>query len=85
MYKLCDSELKALEAGDEEAAGEIAKIEYDFLKEHILQWAPMFLINMKNEAGTAFYFDLADLTLEFIMSDFEYLSKLKENGLKYDA
>ena len=85
MYKLCDSELKALESEDDEAAAEIAKIEYEFMKEHILEWVPMFLINVKNEAGTAFYFDLADLALEFIMSDFEYLSELKESGYEYNA
>ncbi len=85
MYKLCESELKALENEDYEAAAEIAKIEYDFMKEHIVEWVPMFLINVKNEAGTAFYFDVADLALEFIMSDFEYLSERKENGFKYDV
>ncbi len=31
MYKLCESEKKALEAEDYKAAAEIAKIEYDFL------------------------------------------------------
>ncbi len=85
MYKLCESELKALENGDYKAAGEIARIEYDFLKEHLLEWAPMYLMNVKNEAGSAFYFDLADLTLEFLLSDFEYLSKLKANGFDYNA
>lgn len=85
MYKLCESELKALENEDYKAAGEIAQIEYDFLKEHLLEWAPMYLMNVKNEAGSAFYFDLADLTLEFILSDFEYLTKLKTNGFDYTA
>ena len=85
MYKLCESELKALEEEDYEAAQQIAKIEYDFLKEHLVQWAPMFLLNVKNEAGTALYFDLADLTLEFILSDFEYLSQLQQNGYRQSA
>jgi len=85
MYKLCESELKALENGDYEAAAEIAKIEYDFMREHIVEWVPMFLINVKNEAGTAFYFDVADLALEFVLSDFEYLSELKANGYNYNV
>ena len=76
MYKLCESEKKALEVEDYQAAAEIAKIGYDFLKNHLIEWAPMFLMNVKNEAGTAFYFDVADLTLEFMLSDFEYLHKL---------
>ena len=86
MYKLVESEKKALEAEDYKAAAEIAQIEYDFLKDHLVQWAPMFLMNVKNEAGTAFYFDLADLTLEFILSDFDYLHKLVvENKGDYNA
>jgi TorA maturation chaperone TorD len=85
MYKLCDSEYKALENEDYKAAGEIAEIEYNFLKNHILEWAPMFLLNMKNEAATAFYYDVADFALEFILSDFEYLTALKKNGFDYFA
>ena len=84
MYKLCESELKALEDGAEEIAAEIAQIQYGFMRDHILEWAPLFLINVKSEAGTGFYFDLADLALEFIMSDFEYLTQLKSNGYKYN-
>ena len=85
MYKLCEAELRALEDGNDQVAAEIAQIEYDFMKEHLVEWAPMYLLNVKNEAGTAFYFDLADFALEFILSDFEYLSRLKENGYKYAA
>ena len=83
MYKLAEAEMKALEKEDYEAAAKIAEIEYDFLKEHLLEWAPIYLINVKNEAGTAFYFDLADLAIEFILSEFEYLSQLKENEYNY--
>jgi len=83
MYKLCESEYKALEDGANTVAGEIADIQYNFLKDHLVEWAPMFLLNVKNEAGTAFYFDLANLAIEFILSDFEYLSELKRNDFKY--
>ncbi len=84
MYKLCEAEYKALEDGQPEIAAEIAEIEYNFLKEHILEWAPMFLLNVKSEAGSAFYFDAAELALEFMMNDFEYLTELKENGYSYN-
>lgn len=84
MHKLCDAEYKALEDGEHEIAAKIAEIQYNFLKEHILEWAPMFLLNVKSEAGTAFYFDAADLALEFMLNDFEYLTKLKESGYKYE-
>jgi TorA maturation chaperone TorD len=78
MHTLCDAQMQALEDDEGEIALEIAQIEYDFLKEHLLEWAPMFLLNIKSEAGTAFYFDVADLALEFLLSDFEYLSEQKE-------
>ena len=83
MYELCKAELKALEDGDNEMAKQIAQLQYGFMKDHISEWAPMFLLNVKSEAGTAFYYDLADFALEFIMSDFEYMSELKENGYSY--
>jgi len=77
MYKLCEAQFKALANGDEETAAEIAGIQYNFLKDHLLEWAPMFLLNVKLEAGTALYFDAADLAIEFMLSDFEYLTELK--------
>ncbi|MBA1438532.1 MAG: molecular chaperone TorD family protein [Epsilonproteobacteria bacterium] len=85
MYELCKAELKALEDGNVEIAKQLAQLQYGFMKDHIVEWAPMFLINVKNEAGTAFYFDLADFVLEFILSDFEYLSELKNGGYNYQV
>ena len=75
MYKLCDAQMKALKDNEVQAACDIAVVQQKFLKEHLLEWAPMFLLNVKSEAGTALYFDLADLALEFMMSDYQYLSE----------
>ena len=83
MYELCKAELKALEANDLEMAKQLSQLQYGFMKDHLLEWAPMYLLNVKSEAGTAFYFDAADLALEFIMSDFEYLTQLKNSGYNY--
>jgi len=85
MYELCKAEEKALEDGDIEIAKQLAQLQYGFMKDHIVEWMPMYLINVKNESGTAFYFDLADFILEFIMSDFQYLSDLKDKEYKYIA
>ncbi|WP_457594048.1 TorD/DmsD family molecular chaperone [Hydrogenimonas sp.] len=86
MYVLANSEYKAIESGDLSAACEIARIERDFLKEHLLEWAPMFLQNVKAEAGTPFYYDAASLTLEFLLNDYEYLNELiKKEGCGYKA
>jgi hypothetical protein len=43
----------------------------------------MYLLNVKSEAGTAFYFDLANLAIEFILSDFEYLTALRDSDHDY--
>ncbi len=84
MYMLASSEYKALEEGDQEAACELAKLQKRFLGEHLLEWAPMFLQNVKAEAGTPFYFDAASLALEFILSDYEYFGELiDEDGCHY--
>ena len=83
MYELCKAELKALEDGDVEIAKQLSQLQHGFMQDHILEWMPMYLMNVKSEAGTAFYFDLADVTLEFIMSDFEYLTQLKKSEYNY--
>jgi len=76
MYMLCDAQMKALKDENFVIACELAVIERDFLRDHLLEWGPMFLLNMKSEAGTALYFDTADLCLEFMLSDYDYLDTL---------
>jgi TorA maturation chaperone TorD len=65
---------------------ELAKMQREFLRDHLLQWAPMFLQNVKAECATPFYFDAASLALEFMLSDYEYLNALiTDEGCRYDA
>ncbi len=75
MHHLASAEIKALESGDTKAADELKGIQHEFLNKHLLNWAPMYLINLKYEARTPLYYDAADLALEFILSDNEYLTK----------
>lgn len=78
MHHLASAELKALEENDLEAIKELRDVQKEFLNKHLLQWAPLYLINMKFEARTPLYYDAADMALEFILSDNEYLaSELK--------
>ena len=80
MYMLCTAQKKALEADDKEGVCELLEVQGAFLKEHLLEWAPMFLINAKRESRTPLYHDGSELTLEFILSDFEYITaKLNEH------
>jgi len=80
MYMLCNAQKKALEADDKEGVCELLEVQRAFLKEHLLEWAPMFLINAKRESRTPLYHDGSELTLEFLLSDFEYVNaKLNEH------
>jgi TorA maturation chaperone TorD len=80
MYMLCSAMKKALDAGDKEGVCELLEVQRAFLKEHLLEWTPLFLINAKKESRTPLYHDGAELTLEFLLSDFEYVNeKLTEN------
>ena len=75
MYMLCVATQKALDADDHEGVCELLEVQRAFLKEHLLEWTPLFLINMKRESRTPLYHDGAELALEFILSDFEYVTE----------
>jgi len=75
MHHLVDAEMQAAEEKDDKAVAELQRVQHDFLNKHLLQWAPMYLINMKYEARTPLYYDGAEMALEFILSDNEYLTK----------
>ena len=80
MYMLCTALQKALEAEDKDGICELLQVQRAFMKEHLLEWVPMFLINAKKESRTPLYHDATELTLEFLLSDYEYINeKLSEN------
>jgi len=75
MHHLAEAQQKAMTENDDNAVLELKSIQKEFLNKHLLQWAPMYLINMKFEARTPLYYDAAEMALEFILSDNEYLTK----------
>ncbi len=75
MHHLATAELKALEEDDKSAVKELQEVQKEFLNKHLLIWAPLYLINMKFEARTPLYYDGAEMALEFLLSDNEYLTK----------
>ena len=75
MYMLCMALQKALVANDKDGICELLQVQRAFLKEHLLEWGPLFLINAKRESRTPLYHDGTELTLEFLLSDFEYLTE----------
>jgi putative dimethyl sulfoxide reductase chaperone len=74
MHHLALAELKAFQENDAEAVKELQEVAHTFLNKHLLQWAPLYLINMKYEARTPLYYDVAEMALEFILTDNEMLS-----------
>jgi TorA maturation chaperone TorD len=74
MHHLCEAQIKATQEGDAEAAVELRAVQHRFLNNHLLKWAPMYLINMKYESRTPLYYDAAEMALEFILSDNETLT-----------
>lgn len=74
MHHLCQAQMKAIEEGDSDSASELLSVQHRFLHTHLLKWAPMYLINMKYESRTPLYYDVAEMALEFILSDNETLS-----------
>lgn len=85
MYMLCTALKKALDADDKEGVCELLLIQRGFLKDHLLEWMPLFLINAKRESRTPLYHDGAELTLEFILSDYEYVIEKLEENCKLEA
>lgn len=75
MHHLCEAQIKALNEKDADAVKELTQIEFDFLDKHLARWAPLYLLNMKYESRTPLYYDAADMALEFILSDYQYLSE----------
>jgi len=73
MAMLVEAQKRAIEVGEIESANEIKNEQIKFLKEHLLQFAPMYLINVAEQARTPFYKDGAVLALEFLLEDYEAL------------
>lgn len=74
MHYLVEAEIAAARADDNESVKQLKFAQKTFLNKHLLKWAPMYLINVKYESRTPIYYDAAEMCLEFILSDNEYLS-----------
>ncbi|MEA3373271.1 MAG: molecular chaperone TorD family protein [Campylobacterota bacterium] len=77
MHHLCEAEIKALHENDLDAVNELKRVQKTFLNKHLLKWAPLYLINLKYEARTPLYYDVADMSMEFLLSDNELLAEVE--------
>ncbi|MEN8147102.1 MAG: molecular chaperone TorD family protein [Campylobacterota bacterium] len=75
MHSLCEAQMKAMDAGDTDAVKELFETQKEFLNKHLLQWAPLYLINAKFESRTPLYYDACEMALEFMLSDNELITE----------
>lgn len=72
MNVLCTREA---EAETPEYAQQIRLAEKELLQEHLLAWAPIYLLAVRRTAKSELYRDGADAALHFLHADFEELSR----------
>lgn len=68
--------VEALRSGDEDTAVEELEKQRTFVNEHLLNWVPMLVTDMKKFAKTDFYQGLAVLTEGFLEEDAALLDEL---------
>ena len=78
MHHLCEAQLKAEHENDAQGVADLKEVQKQFIGKHLLQWAPLYLLNMKYESRTPLYYDGAEMALEFLLSDNEYLCEAVE-------
>jgi TorA maturation chaperone TorD len=50
------------------------QVQFDFMQEHLLNWVVPYMLGMRSMADTPFYRDICEFTVEFLISDYEYLA-----------
>ena len=52
-----------------------------FLQEHLLAWVPPYLLAMQKRAQTPLYKDICDFTIDYLLSDYELLKEVVDDGV----
>jgi TorA maturation chaperone TorD len=73
MITLIQEQLKAYSMNDQEGEKKTLNLQKEFMENHILQWAPIYLMAARDMSETPFYYDVCQLALDFIMTDYEYI------------
>ena len=73
---ICGRCVEALKAGDEAEAYRLLSLQYDFLRNHLANWAPMMTRDLRKFANTKLYQGLAYLTDGFLRTDLQFLKNL---------
>ena len=73
MQEIIAREARALEKGDAAEAGDLQRIEEEFLTRHLVKWVPEFCRKIEGEAELPFYKKIAILTRDFLVSEIDEL------------
>ncbi len=73
LAHLCEAEAEAMERPDEAYAKEIRGLQSRLLREHMLDWIPLYLFAVQRCAHTLFYREVAEVTMDFVASHFQEL------------
>lgn len=73
LMNLIKAERDALNNGQDEYAKTIRGVQKEFIEKHLLPFAIMFLPAMLDASKSPFYKDVAEIALEFLLSDYEEL------------
>ncbi|MDP1826148.1 MAG: molecular chaperone TorD family protein [Archangium sp.] len=76
MAVLCAKEAEALEAGNTPAVGAVRQVQREFLDEHLLTWAPLYLFAARRNARTLLYREGAEATLQYLFTDLEQVTQV---------
>ena len=79
MQRLSLRVLEALSDGAEDEAVAYLRISYDFLENHLVNWVPMLVADMRLHARTLFYQGLGQLTLGALREDEAVLRELLDS------
>ena len=76
MRILCLRAARALREGAEDEAYSLINTQYNFLKDHLRIWVPVFVQDVYRFSKTLFYHGVAELTEGFLQTECELLSQL---------
>ncbi|MCX7760191.1 MAG: molecular chaperone TorD family protein [Hydrogenothermaceae bacterium] len=79
MITLINDQLNAYSMFNKEEEIKALQTQKEFMEKHLLKWGVIYLLAARDMAETPFYYDLCQTTLEFLLSDYEYIvSQLQE-------
>jgi TorA maturation chaperone TorD len=66
---LCSKEADAHRSCDSTEMARYSRMQYDFLRQHVVRWVPSFCQHIARADTTGFYQGIAILTREFLLAD----------------